>query len=175
MSPTDAEIELLPCPFCGGDAIARTRLSGISGPTELVGCIKCGADTKAFKTESEAITAWNTRASPTRKQSAESSVPGHDAKPVDDTLIWKVCPYLRGLKDCDHCPSMEITPHGPATRGCHALAAEAIRVAQTGSAFGRAPAEGHDAEGVEAVDIDAEDRRAMISAAPKPGDASEQG
>ena len=51
--------ELKPCPFCGGDAEITKWHEGY-----FVECKKqrCGGTIGAYKTEEEAIEAWNTRA-----------------------------------------------------------------------------------------------------------------
>lgn len=56
--------ELKPCPFCGGKAISAAQMQG--SPAIAV-CITlgCAAEIPA-RTEAEAITAWNTRASEAR-------------------------------------------------------------------------------------------------------------
>lgn len=46
------ELELKPCPFCGGEARSHV---------ECVGCIRCGCETDDFQTEAEALEAWNKR------------------------------------------------------------------------------------------------------------------
>ena len=79
MSPTDAEIELLPCPWCGEKP---TVIWDHSGSQEAVaiecenvdGCKVLPRFTvdiyeEGQATKAEAIGAWNTRASPTREQS----------------------------------------------------------------------------------------------------------
>lgn len=63
--PTKGDELPAACPFCGGPAQARTRRGGISGGVELVGCMSCGADTRAFSSETEAVAAWNRRTPPT--------------------------------------------------------------------------------------------------------------
>ena len=67
MSPTDAEIELLPCPFCG----TATRLNRGVGRTTAFEC-EAGSTCKGSglmtvcltEKEPSAITAWNRRPSP---------------------------------------------------------------------------------------------------------------
>lgn len=49
--------ELLPCPFCGGNA----RLTTWTPTAASISCIMCGAHFNTY-TEAEAIEAWNTRA-----------------------------------------------------------------------------------------------------------------
>jgi Lar family restriction alleviation protein len=61
------QIELKPCPFCGGEDIDISRmyinpLSSDSIPDEVtVSCISCGIG-YTEETELEAIKSWNTRA-----------------------------------------------------------------------------------------------------------------
>lgn len=50
--------ELLPCPFCGGDAM--TRNFGGNG-TKFVSCDQCYCDGAIGRTKEEAIENWNTR------------------------------------------------------------------------------------------------------------------
>jgi Lar family restriction alleviation protein len=55
--------DLLPCPFCGGEAkfYHRPDDSGWSN-TDWVSCSgDCGASTCMHETKEEAIAAWNTR------------------------------------------------------------------------------------------------------------------
>lgn len=50
--------KLNPCPFCGGEAILATKnMYGIS----FIFCNHCGIEQPSYKTEEEAINAWNTR------------------------------------------------------------------------------------------------------------------
>ena len=48
--------DLLPCPFCGGNA----RLTTWTPTAASISCIMCGAHFNTY-TEAEAIAAWNTR------------------------------------------------------------------------------------------------------------------
>lgn len=58
----------LPCPFCGSIFCEAKYLGGQwQEPSAFesgwrVECCDCGALTRAFPTEDEAVTAWNTRA-----------------------------------------------------------------------------------------------------------------
>lgn len=57
--------ELLPCPFCGGEAEILTAESMYGGNLYGVLCDCCAGRTDVFVTEAEAIAAWNSRAEPT--------------------------------------------------------------------------------------------------------------
>lgn len=65
--------ELLPCPFCGGEADIHTYEDMLTDKnyTEVV-CGYCGVGTKG-DTQSEAIDAWNTRNYPVFPDSSNSS------------------------------------------------------------------------------------------------------
>ena len=52
--------ELLPCPFCGGEAEYGFTMAG-----EEVYCKKCGAAMPRTTTKQATITAWNTRSAGT--------------------------------------------------------------------------------------------------------------
>lgn len=60
------EIELLPCPFCGGEAklIKRKSKTGFypSGGTYYVHCKKCLITTQPRNNADNVIKAWNRRA-----------------------------------------------------------------------------------------------------------------
>lgn len=65
-----SELKLLPCPFCGGEAEYYKRYIGY-GSSGLgahdwfsVKCEKCRTKSDEYKTEAEAIAAWNRRAEP---------------------------------------------------------------------------------------------------------------
>ena len=48
--------ELLPCPFCGGEAELNPHFYDF-----LIACSSCGIGTHFYHTKREAIEAWNTR------------------------------------------------------------------------------------------------------------------
>ena len=48
--------ELLPCPFCGGEA----DIEGIS-EIHYISCKNCYAETRTYGSKGEAINAWNKR------------------------------------------------------------------------------------------------------------------
>lgn len=52
--------ELLPCPFCGGEAEPFNPFDNADG-TWCVLCSECASATGFEQTEAEAIAAWNTR------------------------------------------------------------------------------------------------------------------
>lgn len=54
--------ELLPCPFCGGEAEILTAESMHGGNLYGVMCDCCAGRADVYDTEAEAIAAWNTRA-----------------------------------------------------------------------------------------------------------------
>lgn len=66
-----AENELKSCPFCGGEATPESEPrfvptfydpDGSNAEIEYwIRCTKCGAETRLFKTEHEALEAWNKR------------------------------------------------------------------------------------------------------------------
>ena len=55
--------DLLPCPFCGGEAEMRGSVFGLikaDKPAVWVECLACGAESGVFATSEEAADAWNT-------------------------------------------------------------------------------------------------------------------
>lgn len=54
--------ELKPCPFCGGKAKIRSEKYWQPNVRRNVICTNCFANTGWYKTEDEAIEAWNRRA-----------------------------------------------------------------------------------------------------------------
>jgi Lar family restriction alleviation protein len=61
--PTDQNqnaAELLPCPFCGGEA-ERETFTGANGVSYWVECRDCGVRIDIELTAAEADVAWNTR------------------------------------------------------------------------------------------------------------------
>lgn len=52
--------KLLPCPFCGGEAIKSAFSWGAITDEYTIQCTMCGSRTKVLKLE-EAIKTWNTR------------------------------------------------------------------------------------------------------------------
>ena len=84
-----AMTDLLPCPFCGGEAKVGTHENPALGVMWfLAGCLRpcdVSPETKIFGTEAEAIAAWNTRA--TQWQPTETA-------PRDGTYILA---YNRGI------------------------------------------------------------------------------
>lgn len=49
--------ELKPCPFCAENSVYIQRC----GSTYFVQCLFCGATTRLFTDEQEAVAAWNRR------------------------------------------------------------------------------------------------------------------
>ena len=58
-STNTSTVQLLPCPFCGGEA----RLKEYTEPIKIswIKCNDCGVESLPFDTIEKAITAWNTR------------------------------------------------------------------------------------------------------------------
>ena len=99
--------ELLPCPFCGGEAKVYEMTYGADNQYSVFG-VFCEDDSKAeliglskyqhghfidnFQTEAEAIKAWNTRAERTCKFVSSK---GSDYPPV-----CSACGYELGIYDC---------------------------------------------------------------------------
>jgi Lar family restriction alleviation protein len=58
MTKSELKVELLPCPFCGGEGLEQIR--GI-GTQRYVQCGSCFARTKIFKNSVDPVFAWNRR------------------------------------------------------------------------------------------------------------------
>lgn len=56
-----SEIKLLPCPFCGGEARLRGERYFQPNVRRNVICKECFSNSGWYKTDEEAIKAWNTR------------------------------------------------------------------------------------------------------------------
>ena len=78
---------LLPCPFCGGEAILESNKLRY-GTIYSAYCQKCGAEIIGFS-EQEAISTWNRRAHPERCEIAE---------------------YAEGCDECGFCAKSENKP-----------------------------------------------------------------
>lgn len=87
--------ELMPCPFCGGNARKVKHSAGSPGTTgydrwhgvACAGCNACvGARDRRFRTSADAIAAWNTR-TPPPTQAQAGAVPLTDEQ--IESLLWK--------------------------------------------------------------------------------------
>ena len=58
----DNQIELLPCPFCGGEAILTSRETNYFATRYFVMCEQCHAESKNCQHKEDAVYAWNKRA-----------------------------------------------------------------------------------------------------------------
>lgn len=84
---TDAET-LLPCPFCGGEALVELNLNmrdcriwGRKAPWHAH-CIKWGCSSRHSSDRDAAIAAWNTRTVAVRDKSLSSSLTDVEQAPV---------------------------------------------------------------------------------------------
>ncbi len=74
------DLNLLPCPFCGGGAyLAPTRL------VAMICCNTCETSSKAYPSKDAAITAWNRRTS-TSLVKAENKAFSHVLSLLNDVL-----------------------------------------------------------------------------------------
>lgn len=81
-----ADTELLPCPFCGGDA----QTDFIEGESYLIECYACRAETGIKDSEEEAIAAWSRRATPPSPSTAPDEL-------LD--MLGRVHPYAMPMED----------------------------------------------------------------------------
>jgi len=86
---------LLPCPFCGGEAIVvKTESCG-----RYIGCWDCGGRTEKFETDyagsahDKAISAWNRRAEPENNPLTLEELRQMDGEPVWVDTINRSDPY----------------------------------------------------------------------------------
>lgn len=78
--------ELLPCPFCGGEAFPNIELT-----KHWIECRECAAESGCYRTEAEAIAAWNTRTATTDAEFARG---------VHDGNLWR---RVKGHIRCRNC------------------------------------------------------------------------
>ena len=108
--------ELLPCPFCGGEAVLHEMRYGEGGQCSVFG-VFCATDAKAeyqhghfidnFATEADAIEAWNTRAGEGMRWHELFGTPERAARTLEsmslDSFNW--CRYdAEGQLACKACP-----------------------------------------------------------------------
>ena len=62
MSKRDSEVELKPCPFCGGNSVYLNSNTWSS----YVMCDYCDADGPVQESDDQAISAWNSRTGDTK-------------------------------------------------------------------------------------------------------------
>ncbi|WP_249194991.1 Lar family restriction alleviation protein [Burkholderia vietnamiensis] len=72
-SRADALTDLLPCPFCGGEA---NHIQGFKplDDAHFIDCATCGVSSKVFDTKETAFAAWNLRAASPANQPAAAPV-----------------------------------------------------------------------------------------------------
>lgn len=79
--------ELLPCPFCGGEAETLTAESMHGGNLYGVMCANCAGRSDVYDIEAEAIAAWNSRAERTCKFTIEDNM--NETEGMGD--VWIEC------------------------------------------------------------------------------------
>ena len=89
--------ELLPCPFCGGEAELLNDLRKPEFYPFSVHCTECISWSNTYSTEAEAIEAWNSR-----------PVETCEMEYVSDFMSWH----------CKACDMMDMAPRGPKPRFC---------------------------------------------------------
>lgn len=81
--------ELLPCPFCGGEAEILTAESMNGGYLFGIMCNDCRSRGDVYDTEAEAVDAWNTRAERTCKE-------------YGSVRVWQSCNVWSHELSCGH-------------------------------------------------------------------------
>ena len=105
MSDKTSDKRLLPCPFCGGEALLTNQISADTYGHKLwnVICIKCDNGTMAYWDKNHVIDKWNTR-TPV-EQDAKKVVGQFN---LFDTLDVGICPscgdkIYRKVPYCSKC------------------------------------------------------------------------
>lgn len=80
---------LLPCPFCGGEAETLTAESIHGGYLFGIMCNDCGSRGDVYDTEAEAVAAWNTRAERTCEE-------------YGSVRVWQTCNIWSHELSCGH-------------------------------------------------------------------------
>lgn len=95
--------ELLPCPFCGGEAEMLTAESMNGGYLFGIMCNDCRSRGDVYDTEAEAIAAWNSRAERTCECIAEYAKSPIDGK----TIVLHRCSSCHELMrpHMNYCPN----------------------------------------------------------------------
>lgn len=102
-TPVAENVELLPCPFCGGDAALR----GHQAPEFWVFCdaIGCKASTEAFGSKQRAISAWNTRADPAIAAAHEAGRAEGVRAAAEDVSLAIAALKMQNITQDEHLPS----------------------------------------------------------------------
>ncbi|ABO54162.1 Lar family restriction alleviation protein [Burkholderia vietnamiensis] len=90
-SRADALTDLLPCPFCGGEA---NHIQGFKplDDAHFIDCATCGVSSKVFDTKETAFAAWNLRAASPASQPAAAPIARNDPNAV--TRLKAICRKL---------------------------------------------------------------------------------
>ena len=81
-----SEIELKPCPFCGGDEIYVFPVAARRGRAAM--CQKCLAEGPYDRTNGKAAEAWNRRAEPGNRVLTLEEVKAHCEGGVEAAPLW---------------------------------------------------------------------------------------
>ena len=83
--------ELLPCPFCGGEAEVLTAESMNGGYLFGIMCNDCSSRGDVYDTEAEAIAAWNTRANGSETAKTSDNAPLRTCEDVNTRFNAWTC------------------------------------------------------------------------------------